>query len=121
MERRPPGTLRLSHCLKSVSGRDARRFAMRGIRLLVLALAVGASLVALPLAAQENALSGTVSSALDQAPLPGATVSIPALGISATTDSEGRYLLPFPAEAAGKTVEARATLPPFQPDTEEVT
>ena len=84
-------------------------------------LAVGASLVTLPLAAQENALTGRVSSALDQAPLPGATVAIPSLGISATTDSEGRYLLPFPAEAAGKTVEARATFPPYQPDTEQVT
>ena len=94
---------------------------MRVIRLAPLVLAIGAALVAMPLIAQENTLTGRVTDSLDQAPLPGAKVAIASLGISAITDNEGRYVLTFPAEAAGKTVEVRATLHPFQPDVEEVT
>src|SRR5688572_30366986 len=73
------------------------------------------------LSAQELALTGRVVSADGEQPLPGATVSIPALGVAATTDAEGRYVLPLPAGAAGKTVEVRASLPPFQSADAEVT
>ena len=72
-------------------------------------------------AAQENALTGTVSSAVENAPLPGASVSIPSLGVEATTDNRGHYVLPYPAEAKGTTVEVKASLPPFQPASKEVT
>jgi len=94
---------------------------MRVTRLAAAALALAALLVVPPLAAQENVLTGTVRDSLDQAPLPGAKVAIASLGISAITDNQGRYTLPFPAEAVGKTVEVRVTLHPFQPDLQEVT
>ena len=81
------------------------------------------ALLTLPTAlpAQELALTGRVVSGDGEQPLPGASVSIPSLGVQATTDGEGRYVLPLPAGAAGKTVEVRASLPPFQSADAEVT
>jgi iron complex outermembrane recepter protein len=47
-----------------------------------------------PAGAQDPAtLSGQISTAPDGQPLPGATVSIPTLNLSTTTDEDGRYLL----------------------------
>jgi iron complex outermembrane receptor protein len=94
---------------------------MRVIRLLVLVLAIGAALATTPLAAQENTLTGRVTDSVDGAALPGAQVAIASLGISAVTDNDGRYLLPYPAEAAGTTVEVRVRLHPFRPDLQDVT
>ncbi len=84
-------------------------------------VASAAALTALPLAAQDNVVVGKVASTLDDAALPGAKVEILELGLTATTDSEGRYTLPFPADAAGKGVEIRASLSPFQPAVQRVT
>jgi iron complex outermembrane receptor protein len=46
---------------------------------------------------QDMTLTGIVTTRDDGAPLPGATVSIDALSISATTDSSGRFTLSLPA------------------------
>jgi iron complex outermembrane receptor protein len=84
-------------------------------------VASAAALAALPLVAQDNVVVGTVGSMLDDAGLPGARVEILELGLTATTDDEGRYVLAFPADAAGKGVEMRASLAPFQPAVQRVT
>jgi iron complex outermembrane receptor protein len=53
-------------------------------------------------------VSGRVTTRDDGLALPGATVSIPSLNLSAVTDAEGRYSLEVPASALGQTVEIRA-------------
>ncbi|HEV8630823.1 MAG TPA: TonB-dependent receptor [Thermoanaerobaculia bacterium] len=78
------------------------------------------SIVPAPAKAAES-VSGTVSSVAESAALPGAAVEIPSLGIQAITDDRGHYVLPYPPEAKGTTVEVRASLPPFQPATRQVT
>jgi iron complex outermembrane receptor protein len=79
------------------------------------------ALAAAPLTAQEGVVvSGRVVSADDGRPIPGATVSIPALNLSATTDDDGRYTLAVPAQAQGQTVEVRASFPPLQASATEV-
>jgi iron complex outermembrane receptor protein len=52
---------------------------------------------AVPAEAQEMVLTGVVTTREDGAPLPGATVSIDSVGLSATTDAAGRYTLTLPA------------------------
>ena len=65
---------------------------------LALALSCLAATLAVPAAAQEaTVLSGLVTTRDDGLPLPGATVSIDALKLSAVTDAEGRYKLTVPA------------------------
>jgi hypothetical protein len=61
--------------------------------------------------AQEPAtLSGQITTAPDGQPLPGATVSIPSLGLSIITDQEGRYSLTIPADRnKNQTVELRVS------------
>jgi iron complex outermembrane receptor protein len=49
--------------------------------------------------AQERQISGTVTSADDQAPLPGANVSVPGTTIGTATNAQGRYKLSVPADA----------------------
>jgi len=88
---------------------------------LATALLVLSTLPALPASAQEDALTGTVSTAAESAPLSGASVSIPSLGVEALTDNRGHYVLPYPAAAKGQTVEVRATLVPFSPASKQVT
>ncbi len=86
--------------------------------LLFVALAASSS----PLVGQQDAvLSGQVLSADDGLPLPGATVTIPVLGLSATTDDDGRYTLTVPAaQAAGQRVEVTVTFPGLQTGRAEV-
>ena len=62
-------------------------------------------------AAQEpTVVTGRITTQDDGLPLPGATVSIPALNSSALTDADGRYRLTIPAaQANGRTVELRVT------------
>jgi len=57
--------------------------------------------------AQDAVLSGRVTTKEDGLSLPGATVSIPSLNLTATTDSEGRYQLTIPAAriAEGQAIE----------------
>ena len=49
--------------------------------------------------------------------LPGATVAIEALNLTATTDGEGRYTLTLPADAAGQTYEVKVTAAGLVPRT----
>ncbi|MFB6278934.1 MAG: SusC/RagA family TonB-linked outer membrane protein [Salinibacter sp.] len=61
--------------------------------LLGLALCVGTA------AAQEQEITGTVTSADDNAPLPGANVSVPGTTIGTATDAQGAYALSVPSDA----------------------
>lgn len=55
-----------------------------------------------PAAGQEaTVISGQVLSAADGLPLPGATVSIPELGLEAVGDAQGRYTFTIPADRPG--------------------
>ncbi|MGE5715119.1 MAG: TonB-dependent receptor domain-containing protein [Acidobacteriota bacterium] len=57
-------------------------------------------------------ITGTVTTKEDGQPYPGSTVSIPALGVSATTGRDGKYTLNVPQSAAkGRTVELRVSAP----------
>lgn len=68
-----------------------------------------------PAAGQEaTVISGQVLSAADGQPLPGATVLIQELGLSATCDAEGRYTLTVPAGIAPGRVEVRASFSDLQ-------
>ena len=83
-------------------------------------LAVAALLVAFPLIASAQSapvLTGVVTTRDDGLSLPGATVAIEALSLSATTDSEGRYTLALPADAAGQTYEVKVTAAGLVPRT----
>jgi iron complex outermembrane receptor protein len=78
-------------------------------------------LVAVPLLAQEAVLSGRVTQE-DGPPIANATVSIPALGLTATTDKDGRYRLTVPAESVkGQIVDVRVVAPGLQSKTAKVT
>jgi iron complex outermembrane receptor protein len=73
-------------------------------------------------AAQEGpALTGVVTTRDDGLPLPGATLSIDALALSAVTDAEGRYTLELPRAALGRTVDVRVTAPGLRPKTWQIT
>ena len=61
--------------------------------LLSLALCVGTG------HAQERQISGTVTSADDSAPLPGANVSVPGVTVGTATNEEGQYSLRVPSDA----------------------
>ena len=93
------------------------------LRELVLALsAVLLGLAVSPAAGQEpTVVSGQVLSAADGQPLPGATVSIPELGLEVVTDAEGRYTLTVPASAQGRTVEVRVRFADLKEGSVQVT
>lgn len=61
--------------------------------------------------AGDIALTGTVTTKADGLSVPGATVTITGLGLTATTDPQGRFAIALPAEQAGKTVEVRVQAP----------
>ena len=65
--------------------------------------------------AQEITISGVVTTKDDGLALPGATVAIESLGLSAVAESNGRYTLKLPADAAGKDLEVRVTAPGLRP------
>ena len=75
------------------------------------------TLAGLGLAAQEAAvLSGRVMNQDEALPVEGATVTVPSLGLTATTDAEGRYTLALPpGTGAGATVEVKANAPTLAP------
>ena len=78
-------------------------------------------LAAAPFAqAQDIAVRGLVTSRDDGLALPGATVAIESLGLSSTTGADGRYELKLPADAAGKTVELRASAAGLRPALKQV-
>src|SRR5690242_12915672 len=94
--------------------RKASRMSKPGRILLILCL------FALPLAAQSAAVHGRVTLS-DGTALPGVTVSIDDLGLTAVTDADGRYTLTIPADRARGAVRVTATLSGFQTQTETVT
>jgi iron complex outermembrane receptor protein len=61
--------------------------------------------------AQDTVLTGRVTTRDDGLPLPGATVAVAALNLTALSDAEGSYTLTIPASAAGQTVEVAASAP----------
>ena len=66
-------------------------------------------------------VTGRVTTAADGSTLPGATVSIPALKLSAQTGEDGIYSIAVPAALAkGQTVEIRVTFPGFQPQSANI-
>jgi iron complex outermembrane receptor protein len=80
---------------------------------LLLALTLGPAL-----AAQDLVLSGTVTTREDGLPLPGATVAIPSLQLTATSDEAGRYTLRLPAGTpADRPLEVRVSAPGLAPKT----
>jgi iron complex outermembrane receptor protein len=81
--------------------------------LLALVLAAPLAAVAQPSAV----LTGVVTTRDDGLPLPGATVAIESLSLSATTDAEGRYSLALPPEAVGQTLEAKVSASGLVPRT----
>ena len=72
-------------------------------------------------AQQGTTVRGRVTAASDGAPLPGVTVSIDELNLSAVTDTDGRYQLVVPSARAGQSVRVAATLQGFQKRTAAVT
>lgn len=56
---------------------------------------------------EATVIAGQVLSAADGLPLPGATVSIPELGLEAVSDAQGRYMLTIPPGTTSPTVEVR--------------
>jgi hypothetical protein len=78
-------------------------------------LAVLALVPALAQAQSAITVSGVVTTRDDGLPLPGATVAIESLNVSATTDGEGRYRLEVPASAAGQTVDLKASFAGLNP------
>ena len=75
-------------------------------------LAVAAFLVVFPLAASAQppvVLTGVVTTRDDGLSLPGATVTIAVLNLSATTAADGRYTLTLPPEAVGQSYEVKVT------------
>jgi iron complex outermembrane receptor protein len=93
----------------------------------VVLIALGVSLLGLPAAPLRAAegdavVSGRVASAEDASGIAGATVSIPQLNISATTDKTGRYTLIVPAPSVqGQVVELRVVSPGLQSKTAKIT
>jgi iron complex outermembrane receptor protein len=84
-------------------------------RLAFASLLLLAALVADPLLGQEVVVTGRVTHEDDGAPVVNATVSIAELGLSATTDNEGRFRLSVPAESVrGQIVELRVVAPRLQ-------
>ena len=88
--------------------------------LIVVAVVAGPARRAGAQASGETVLTGQVVSAGDEQPLAGATVSIPALDLKATTDADGRYTLVLPASALGQTLEVQATSSELQPSRADV-
>jgi iron complex outermembrane receptor protein len=79
--------------------------------LAVLALFPGRTL----LAQGPVTVSGVVTTREDGLPLPGATVAIESLNVSATTDAQGRYRLEVPATAVGQSVDLKASFAGLNP------
>jgi protocatechuate 3,4-dioxygenase beta subunit len=74
-------------------------------------------LTAVPAFAQDAVITGRVTHE-DGPPVANATVSIAELGVTTTTDTDGRYTLTVPAGSVrGQTVEVRVVAPGLQSKT----
>src|SRR5438132_1588400 len=82
------------------------------IRLLFVAVVLLAVSAAGVRAQEATVISGQITTKADGLSLPGATVAIPSLNVSAVTDQEGRYTLNIPGGVVkGQLVEMQATFP----------
>src|SRR5215213_629482 len=74
---------------------------------------------------EATVISGQVLSAADGLPLPGATVSIPELGLEAVSDAQGRYTFTIPADGVllqgGQAVEVRVSFADLKESSAQVT
>jgi iron complex outermembrane receptor protein len=84
------------------------------------AVAAALSLAVAAHAQPTATVTGVVTTREDGLPLPGATVAIESLGLSAVTDAQGRYRLEVPAAAVGQTVEVKATVSALTPRTVQI-
>src|SRR5947208_16131392 len=72
-------------------------------------------------AQEATVISGQITTKADGLSLPGATVSIPSLNVTAGTDQEGRYTLNIPAEAVrGQLVEIQTTFAGLAPASSQI-
>jgi iron complex outermembrane receptor protein len=71
--------------------------------------------------AQEIALTGLVTTRDDGLALPGATVAIESLQLSAVTGADGRYQLALPASASGRSVEVSVSHAGLRPTKKTIT
>jgi iron complex outermembrane recepter protein len=86
------------------------------------ALVVLVVLAAVGLAqAQEITVTGLVTTKDDGLALPGATVAVESLGLSVVTESNGRYQLRLPADAAGKEIEIKVSASGLRPASRTIT
>ena len=93
----------------------------RVLRSTCLALILAVFTATAALAQDTVTVTGKVTTAADDSPLPGATVSIPALKLSAETGADGTYSIAVPAAMAkGQTVEIRVTFPGVQPQSANI-
>ena len=71
---------------------------------------------AIAYAQEPTVVTGRITTRDDGLPVPGATVAIPTLKLTAVTDSDGRYQLTVPAaQAKGQEVELSVTVAGLQP------
>lgn len=80
-------------------------------------VALAVLLPLLAVAQDAPSVSGVVTTREDGLALPGASVSIDALQLHATTDAEGRFALSLPADAVGKSYELRVAAAGLAPKT----
>src|SRR5882672_685669 len=106
--------------LRTSTFAEGGRMDIRTRFLIVSVMLLGVS--AAGLRAQEaTVLTGHVTTRADGLPLPGATVSIPSLNISAVTDQEGRYTLSIPAnDVKGQLVEIQTTFSGLAPTSTQI-
>src|SRR5688572_31412271 len=66
-------------------------------------------------------ITGRVTTREDNLSVPGATVSIPSLDLSAVADADGRYMISVPAGLArGQLVDLRVTFGGLQPEATQI-
>ena len=91
------------------------------IRLLFVAVVLLVVLAAGVRAQEATVISGQITTKADGLSLPGATVSIPSLNVSAVTDQEGRYTLNIPGDVVkGQLVEMQTTFPGLAPTSSQI-
>src|SRR5215217_4661620 len=93
----------------------------RSLRTACFALILAAFTVTAAHAQGTAVVTGKVTTAADGLPLPGASVSIAALKLTAETAADGTYKIEVPApQAKGQTVEIRVTFPGLQPQSANI-
>ena len=91
------------------------------IRLLFVAVVLLVVSAAGVRAQEATVISGQITTKADGLSLPGATVSIPSLNVSAVTDQEGRYTLNIPGDVVkGQLVEMQTTFPGLAPTSSQI-